>query len=454
MAWATADNLSRVRAQCGAHACSACSNVQREETCSCVATTACRQRRADSIYPLLAQASGNLHIENGWTKDNVATSARAFISNSIFRAPIAACALGGLMVVLFNLVRGRGCYWPCQQLPYICMQAWAHAPLSRTSAGSSRMAFTHCGRRAARPQMSCFVLVRRSWVREQPGFGYGAIVAWSFVMSFLLLMVGLVLEGFKDVVKTQLEPSERGRWGGRVHACMYACMCHKRMEPGGGMCGCMRVCMCVGGGGQQLRLLVYAQPAGLRPTLNRPTSGAAALPAQTIAGRQSQRARSPARIRSPTSSPSCEPLHYNQLLSSAHGISPVAILLLFARCGRWPAPAPLTTPHPAHPPLPPPQGSCSSSWCCSCCSARSQLSWGSMTRCRHTSAPASLGRLRRAAASTWRGCSRDPSEQRCSTGTLIEALPQAARAVSLPPLFFSARLQRACARSTSCIHAQ
>jgi hypothetical protein len=48
------------------------------------------------------QASGNLHIENGW-KD-VSQTARAFVSNNIWRAPIAACALGGLMVVLFNVL--------------------------------------------------------------------------------------------------------------------------------------------------------------------------------------------------------------------------------------------------------------------------------------------------------------------------------------------------------------
>lgn len=47
------------------------------------------------------QASGNLHIET-W-KDTRAT-VRSFISNNIWRAPIAACALGGLMVVLFNLM--------------------------------------------------------------------------------------------------------------------------------------------------------------------------------------------------------------------------------------------------------------------------------------------------------------------------------------------------------------
>jgi hypothetical protein len=53
-----------------------------------------------SISPAV-QASGNLHIE---TWKNAQATARSFISNNIWRAPIAACALGGLMVVLFNLL--------------------------------------------------------------------------------------------------------------------------------------------------------------------------------------------------------------------------------------------------------------------------------------------------------------------------------------------------------------
>lgn len=49
---------------------------------------------------------------------------------------------------------------------------------------------------------------RRSMVRTAAGFGYGAVLAWAFVMSFFTLMCGLILEGFKDVVVTQLEKSE------------------------------------------------------------------------------------------------------------------------------------------------------------------------------------------------------------------------------------------------------
>lgn len=49
----------------------------------------------------LANASGNLHIA---TWKDAQSTVRSFISNNIWRAPIAACALGGLMVVLFNLM--------------------------------------------------------------------------------------------------------------------------------------------------------------------------------------------------------------------------------------------------------------------------------------------------------------------------------------------------------------
>jgi hypothetical protein len=46
-------------------------------------------------------------------------------------------------------------------------------------------------------------------VKAAPGFGYGWVLAWAFVMSFTTFMVGLILEGFEDVVSTQLEKSER-----------------------------------------------------------------------------------------------------------------------------------------------------------------------------------------------------------------------------------------------------
>jgi len=50
-------------------------------------------------------------------------------------------------------------------------------------------------------------------VRTGPGFGYGWVLAWAFVMSFFTLLCGLVLEGFRDVVTTELEKSESRWWG-------------------------------------------------------------------------------------------------------------------------------------------------------------------------------------------------------------------------------------------------
>lgn len=47
------------------------------------------------------QASGNLHIA---TWKDAQSTIRSYLSNNIYRAPVAACALGGLMVVLFNLM--------------------------------------------------------------------------------------------------------------------------------------------------------------------------------------------------------------------------------------------------------------------------------------------------------------------------------------------------------------
>lgn len=79
-------------------------------------------------------------------------------SNHIWRAPIAAAALGGVMVATFQL-------------------------------------------------LSCFILIRKSLNKNTgPGFGYGFIVAWCFVLSFLTLLCGLVMQGFTSVVQEQLQP--------------------------------------------------------------------------------------------------------------------------------------------------------------------------------------------------------------------------------------------------------
>lgn len=72
-------------------------------------TQLCLMQLIDAVYVImawatatnLANASGNLHIA---TWKDAQSTVRSFISNNIWRAPIAACALGGLMVVLFNLM--------------------------------------------------------------------------------------------------------------------------------------------------------------------------------------------------------------------------------------------------------------------------------------------------------------------------------------------------------------
>ncbi len=46
---------------------------------------------------------------------------------------------------------------------------------------------------------------RKSIAKRGPGFGYGFLVAMCFTLAFFTLLCGLVLEGFKDVVQSQLE---------------------------------------------------------------------------------------------------------------------------------------------------------------------------------------------------------------------------------------------------------
>lgn len=60
--------------------------------------------------------------------------------------------------------------------------------------------------------VSCLVLMRRSYLRAAPGFGYGFVLAWAFVLSFLTLLIGIVLQGFDKVVATQLEGAGAENW--------------------------------------------------------------------------------------------------------------------------------------------------------------------------------------------------------------------------------------------------
>lgn len=85
------------------------------------------------------------------------------ISNQIWRAPVAASLLGGLLVLLFNL-------------------------------------------------LSCAILIRKSIEKRGPGFGYGFMVAMCFTLAFFVLLCGLVLDGFRETVRQELEVKLSGSW--------------------------------------------------------------------------------------------------------------------------------------------------------------------------------------------------------------------------------------------------
>jgi hypothetical protein len=99
-----------------------------------------------------------------------ATSSRlsSHISTSVtldadtWRAPIAATVLGPLMVFAFNI-------------------------------------------------LSCVILVRKSINATGPSFGYGFIMAWSFMMAFYMLLCGLVLDSFSTSALTS-DPNGSSGW--------------------------------------------------------------------------------------------------------------------------------------------------------------------------------------------------------------------------------------------------
>lgn len=78
------------------------------------------------------------------------------LSSEIWRAPIAASVLGGVLLLLFNL-------------------------------------------------LSCAVLAKKSVSRDGPGFAYGFVAAMCASLAFFALLCGLVLDGFKDVVRSELQ---------------------------------------------------------------------------------------------------------------------------------------------------------------------------------------------------------------------------------------------------------
>jgi hypothetical protein len=52
--------------------------------------------------------------------------------------------------------------------------------------------------------------------RSGPGFGYGFIMAWCFVLSFFCFLCGLVTSGFYPVVTAQLQTR---KWIGSLCDC-------------------------------------------------------------------------------------------------------------------------------------------------------------------------------------------------------------------------------------------
>ncbi|GIL78972.1 hypothetical protein Vretimale_191 [Volvox reticuliferus] len=104
----------------------------------------------NATYMVMAFATSN-KIVNSYRDLNLLT-----LHNTAWRAPIAATVLGGLMVLMFNI-------------------------------------------------MSCAILIRKSINRSGPGFGYGFIMAWCFVLSFFCFLCGLITSGFQPVVENDLE---------------------------------------------------------------------------------------------------------------------------------------------------------------------------------------------------------------------------------------------------------
>ncbi|EFJ43339.1 hypothetical protein VOLCADRAFT_106917 [Volvox carteri f. nagariensis] len=81
----------------------------------------------------------------------------------IWRAPLAACLLGSLLVFGFNM-------------------------------------------------FSCCILLKKSINRSGPGFGYGFMVAFCFTLAFFCLLVGLTMDGFKQTIRGALE-NDVTAWG-------------------------------------------------------------------------------------------------------------------------------------------------------------------------------------------------------------------------------------------------
>jgi hypothetical protein len=59
------------------------------------------------------------------------------------------------------------------------------------------------------PELSVHACLHRKSINKSgPGFGYGFIMAWTFVMFFYCLLCGLVLDSFSTTVSADLESRE------------------------------------------------------------------------------------------------------------------------------------------------------------------------------------------------------------------------------------------------------
>uniref|UniRef100_A0A383W088 Uncharacterized protein n=1 Tax=Tetradesmus obliquus TaxID=3088 RepID=A0A383W088_TETOB len=58
----------------------------------------------------------------------------------------------------------------------------------------------------------CAILVKKTVSKGGPGLGYGFVCAFCFTLAFFCLLCGLVLDGFKDVVRDQLQMKLPDSW--------------------------------------------------------------------------------------------------------------------------------------------------------------------------------------------------------------------------------------------------
>ena len=69
------------------------------------------------------------------------------------------------------------------------------------------MTVTHAAQHPAKKNLR-----RKSIAKRGAGFGYGFMCAMCFTLAFFTLLCGLVLDGFKDVVASELEVKLSGSW--------------------------------------------------------------------------------------------------------------------------------------------------------------------------------------------------------------------------------------------------